>query len=103
MTQREFHLHDGKKGSALGIRVTPRASRDEIAEILHDGTIRVRLQSSPGEAEINRALRKFLSNVLGVAEDRIEVVAGQNGRDKLVSVLDLDSDTVQRKILQNLA
>lgn len=103
MARREFHLHDGKKGSALGIRVTPRASRDEIVEILHDGTVRVRLQSSPEEREINQALSKFLSGVFGIPEDQIEVVAGQNGRDKLVSVLDLDTKTVHNKILQNLA
>ncbi len=103
MSQREFRLHDGKKGSALGIRVTPRASRNEIAEILNDGTIRVRLQALPSEVEINKALAEFLSEILEVREERIEVVAGQNGRDKLVSVLDLDAETVQKKILQKLA
>ena len=102
MTAQEFHLHDGKKGSALGIRVTPRASRNEIAEILHDGTIRIRLKAAPTEAEINQTLSEFLAAVLGVSKDRIEVVAGQGGRDKLVSVLDMDAPTAQQKIIQNL-
>lgn len=103
MTQRKFHLHDGKSGAALGIRVTPRASRDEIAEILHDGTIRIRLNSAPAEKEINVALSRFLASILGVPEDRIEVVAGHNGRDKLVSIIDVDAETVHKKVIQNLA
>lgn len=103
MAQRDFHLHDGKKGSALGIRVTPRASRNEIAEIRNDGTIRIRLKSSPAEDEVNQELAVFLSKVLNVSKDRIEVVAGQNGRDKLISILDMDAITTQKKIIENLA
>jgi len=41
MTDRKFNLHDGRKGSALAVRVTPRASRNEIVELLDDGTIQV--------------------------------------------------------------
>ena len=47
MADRKFNMHDGKKGSALAVRVTPRASRNEIVEILEDGTVRVRLAASP--------------------------------------------------------
>ena len=102
MASQEFHLYDGRRGSALGIRVTPRAARNEIAEILHDGTIRIRLKAAPKETEINQTLSEFLSVILGVSKDRIEVVAGQRGRDKLVSVLDMDAPTAQQKIIQNL-
>lgn len=40
MADRKFQMHDGQKGSALAVRVTPRASRNEIVEILDDGTDR---------------------------------------------------------------
>ncbi len=96
--KRAFRFHNGKRGSALAIRVTPRASRDEIAEILSDGTIRVRLTAPPVEGKANRALIKFLSKVLGVAPSRLEIVAGENGRDKLVSIVDMDVETAQEKI-----
>ncbi len=102
MTPKEVRLHGGRKGSALGVRVIPRAARNEIAEILHDGTIRIRLKTAPKEKEINQSLSEFLSNILDVSVDRIEVVAGQSGRDKLVSILDMDALTAQRKIIQNL-
>jgi len=103
MTDKKYHLHDGKKGAALAIRVTPRASRNEIIEILSDGTIRIRLTAPPAEEKSNRALIEFLSDVLGVAPSKIEVVAGATGRDKLVSIVDLDAETVHQRILKHLA
>ena len=103
MTERKFHLHDGKKGSAIGVRVTPRASQNEVVAIQEDGTIRVRLTAPPVESEANVALVKFLAEVLGITVARIEIVAGQNGRDKLVSILDMDKDEVHSRLLAHLS
>lgn len=102
MAPRNFHLHDGKKGAALAIRVTPRASRNEIVEILSDGTVRIRLTAPPIEDKTNQALVKYLSDTLGVAPSRIEIVAGATGRDKLVSILDMEAEDVHRIILHHL-
>jgi len=98
----KYHLHDGKKGSALAIRVTPRARRNEIVEIMSDGTVRIRLTAPPAEGKANEALIDFLANVLDVSKSRIEIVAGVTGRDKLVSVLDMDAEVVHQKILREL-
>ena len=102
MSDRNYRLHNGKSGAALAIWVTPRATSNQIAEILHDGTIRVRLEAAPGD-EVNSVLKGYLSGILNVPETAIDVVAGQSGRDKLVSVIDLDSETAHKKILANLA
>ena len=103
MTDRQFHLHDGKKGSALAIRVTPRASHNEIVEIQNDGTVKIRLTAAPVEGKANQALISFLSDVLEVPRSHIEIVAGINGRDKLVSILDLDAETVHERILKHIS
>lgn len=102
MTSRGFNLHNGKTGSALAIRVTPRSSKNEIAEILSDGTVRVRLTAPPVEGKANAALIEFLSDVLNVSRSKIDIVAGINGRDKLVTILDLDAETVHDRIMKNL-
>lgn len=103
MPNRKFHLHDGKKGAALGVRIIPRAKKNEVAEVLKDGTIRVRLQAAPNQDdEINQLLAELLSTVLGVPNRQIEVVAGQSGRDKLVSILNIDAQDVQQKIMASL-
>ena len=94
---------DGKRGAALPVRVTPRASRNEIVEVLADSTVKVRLTAPPVEGKANEELIKFLSEVLGVAKSKMEIVAGEKGRDKLVSILDMDSDEVHKKILEHLS
>ncbi len=102
MVTQKFHLHDGKRGSALAIRITPRASRNEIVEIMSDGTVRIRLTASPVDDRANDALIEFLSGVLNVSPSRIEIVAGASGRDKLVSILDLDAESVHQRIIHQL-
>ncbi|PWH13858.1 MAG: hypothetical protein DDG60_09095 [Anaerolineae bacterium] len=101
MEARKFRLHDGRRGAALAVRVTPRASRNEITEIQPDGTVKVRLMAAP-ETEANAALITFLAGVLGVPENKIEIVAGASGRDKLLSVLDIEKDEVQQRLLAYL-
>lgn len=102
MTERKFKLHNGQRGSALAVRVTPRASRNEIVEILDDGTIRVRLAAPPSDNEANTALIDFLSEILGVPKSKLDIVAGNAGRDKLISVVDMDVDTAHQRILAHL-
>ena len=103
MSPREYNLHNGKKGAALAVRITPRASRNEIAEILHDGTIRIRLTAPPVEGKANQELAKFLSKILGVPKSNIDIVAGRSGRDKLVSILDMDAESAHQKIIAHLS
>jgi len=102
MESRSFHLHDGKKGAALAVRVTPRASKNEIVDILRDGTVKVHLTAPPVEGKANEALLKFLAKVLEIPVRQLEIVAGANGRDKLISVVDMDAITVHKKIVDHM-
>lgn len=95
---RKFRLHDGQQGAALTVRVTPRARRDEVAGILEDGTLRIRVAAPPVEGKANAALVAFLSKVLSVRKSRIEIVAGDKGLDKIISILDMTSKDVEDRI-----
>ena len=99
---RKFVLHDGKRGSALAVRVTPRADKNQIVGMLNDGTIKVQLTGDPDQDQSNGDLVAFLAEVLGVAPSKLEVVAGENGRDKLVSVLDMDVETAHERVLEHI-
>ena len=103
MERRKFELHDGKRGAALAVRVTPRTSRNEIFGVLNDGTVKIHLTAPPVEGQANEALLKFLSEVLGVPVSRLDIVAGKTGRNKLVSVLDLDAETVHKRIVKHMS
>jgi uncharacterized protein (TIGR00251 family) len=99
---RKFVLHDGQRGSALAIRVTPRSSHNQIVGVLNDGTIKVHLAADPSDKEANAILVDFLADVLGVPKSRVEIVAGGTGRDKLVSILDMDGETAHQRVLAHM-
>lgn len=99
---RKYKLHDGKKGAALAVRVTPRASHNEIVEIQSDGTVKIHLTSPAYEGKANEQLIAFLSDIFGVPKSRIDIVAGASGRDKLISVLDMDAEDVHNRIVGHL-
>jgi uncharacterized protein YggU (UPF0235/DUF167 family) len=103
VTVRRFKLHDGKRGAAITVRLTPRARRTEFSGILRDGTLRVRVAASPEGGAANVALVDFLSQVLDVEGGRIEIVAGEEGLDKIVSILDMRAEEAQRRILSWMA
>ena len=100
---RSYNLHDGKSGSALAVRITARASRNEIHEILDDGTVKIRITAPPVDGQANKAIIDFLSEVLSVPKSKLEIVAGQTGKDKIIAVEGMNSKEVQAKVLQHLA
>ena len=102
MTPRKSHPHDGLKRSVLTVRLTPRAKKNEIVEILNDGTVKIHVTAPPVNGQANEVLLKFLGHVLGVARSQLEIVAGATGRNKMISVIDMDSGTVHKKIINSL-
>ncbi|MEA5077325.1 MAG: DUF167 domain-containing protein [Anaerolineaceae bacterium] len=101
--KREFNLHSGKGGAAITVRVTPRSSRNEISEILADGTVKIRLTAAPVDGKANENLVEYLAKVLDINKSSIDIVAGMTGREKLVTILGLSPEDVQTRILKNLA
>jgi uncharacterized protein (TIGR00251 family) len=99
MARRKLHLHDGKAGAALTVRVTPRSSRNAITGIMEDGTVKIQLTAAPVDGEANRKLIELLAKTLDVPRSNIEIVAGEAGRDKLVSVLGIDAAALHARVL----
>jgi len=98
MKKHPFHLHDGKKGSAVLVRVLTGVDRNRISNLTHDGTLTVELAGQPDDGTINSQLVSFLSTSLKIKVSQIEIVAGSNNRDKLISILDIDPEKLQGKI-----
>lgn len=102
MAPRQYRLHNGQKGAALAIRVLPRAKKNEVVGILSDGTIKIRLTAPPVEGKANSALISYIADLLAVPRSKIQIIAGETGRDKLITILDLDAHNVQDRILSQV-
>ncbi len=64
----------------IAVRVTPRASRERIAE--EDGVLRAWVTVPPEGGKANRAVQKLLADYLGVPKSRLTLSAGAKSRDK---------------------
>lgn len=100
MIGRKFNFHDGEKGSALAVRITTRKGKQKIVKILKDGTVVVNISGKTKNN--NQELIKFLSKELGIAQRQFNIIAGVEGNEKLISILDVDSEKIQELVLNNL-
>lgn len=83
---RKFEITEAHSGAAFTVRVVTRASAVEIAGVQDDGTLKIRLTETHTDGAADRQLIQFLAEKLQVDESQIEIVAGENTREKLVSV-----------------
>ena len=93
MSINEFH--NGRMGSAISVRITPRSNKNEIVSIMEDGVVKIKLTAPPVDGKANDALVKFLAETLNVSKSRVEIVAGLSSRNKLITILDLSPSELE--------
>lgn len=84
-----------KRALTIEVRLTPRASRDQIAGV-RDGILRCRVTAPPVDGRANRALCKLVAKRLGVAPSRVRIERGEKGRTKILSVEGAPPDARRR-------
>jgi hypothetical protein len=96
---RKFEITDARGGAAFAVRVITRAASTELVGKQEDGTLKVRLVSpSAGDPAANEELVVLLAEKLQVARNKIEIVAGANSRDKMVSVEGISTEDVEARL-----
>jgi uncharacterized protein YggU (UPF0235/DUF167 family) len=99
MGSRKFHMHNGHRGAAIAVKVSAGTNRNEITEVISDGTIKIKLAGKSANAEdMNSKLIQFLTEVFGVEAAKLDIISGLSGNDKLISILGIDAVEVQQKI-----
>lgn len=74
-------------GTRFSVRVTPKASRNRIAEE-PDGLIRVYVTTVPEDGKATAAVIKLLAKAIGVAKSDLVLVRGATDRVKVFQVGD---------------
>ncbi len=69
---------------------------------MSDGAIKIQIAAPPVDGEANEKLIAFLAEILKVPKSRIEIVAGLSARDKLISVIGMDAETVHQQIVSHI-
>jgi uncharacterized protein (TIGR00251 family) len=99
---RKWEITKVESGAAFAVRVVTRANRIEIAGVQDDGTLKIRLTAAPGDGGANQQLIEFLAERLGVHPSQIEIVAGANARDKLISVEGISPREVEERLIPDV-
>ena len=92
------------KKTKLKIKVTPRSKNRQITEILEDGTIKIRIKSSPIDGKANHELIEFLSNAFNISRKYISIKSGKSTRRKILMIEGITSREISeiiRKIIKN--
>jgi uncharacterized protein (TIGR00251 family) len=71
----------------IKVHLQPGAKRNEIVGRHGDAIkIKIKIKAPPVDGKANEALIEFLSETLGIAKSKIEIVSGHTSRQKLVSI-----------------
>ncbi len=82
----------------IPLRVSPNASRNEMVSFT-DGVLRVKVSAPPIKGKANRELITFLSRLLGVGKDSVNIIKGHTTRNKVVAIDGLSREEVMRRLL----
>jgi uncharacterized protein (TIGR00251 family) len=69
----------------LKVYVQPRSSKNEVVGPYRDG-IKIKVTAPPVEGKANEALIKILAKEFKITASSIEILKGQNSREKIVRV-----------------
>lgn len=89
-------IEDGDM-ARITVRLTPRASREEIAGE-RDGGILVRVTAPPVDGAANEALVRLLAKTLRVPKGSVTIVSGETSRTKLLEVAGVEEAEVRRRL-----
>jgi uncharacterized protein len=84
---RDVKFSDARRGAAITVKVMPRARKTEIAGLMADGTIKIRVAAPPVGGAANKVLVEFLSQTLGLPKSQIDIIAGETAERKLISMV----------------
>jgi uncharacterized protein len=79
---------------SFGVRVQPRASRDEIAGVM-EGALKIRLTAPALENRANEALVEFLAAILKTSKSAVRIRSGGQSRTKRVEVFGVTRQQIE--------
>ena len=86
-------------GVLFTLRIVPNSSKNEL--VFEDEFIKVKVSAQPVENKANKALKEFLSKLFKTPKTRIEIIKGENSKEKTLLIKTHDKDK-RRQIISRL-
>jgi uncharacterized protein len=84
----------------LTLKVRPGSRRTEFAGRYGEGW-RLHVAAPPADGKANQAIVRFLAELAGVPMARVRIATGLTGSNKIVELDGIDSETLERAILES--
>jgi uncharacterized protein len=81
----------------LVCRIHPSARKDAV-EGIRDDQLDIRLNAPPVEGKANKALQRYLSDLLGIAKSKVEIRSGEKGRIKVLALKGTSAEDVRTRL-----
>ena len=94
-----FRFSEKDSAVIFNLRIVPNSSKSEILGEF-DGSLKIKIAAPPVDGAANAELIKFLSKKLGVPKSAVEIISGQNSKNKQVKIHNADQ-SIFSKLLQN--
>ena len=79
-------IANAKAPVTLAVKVVPKSARNQIAGVLADGTLKVKVAAPPEKGRANQALCAFLAEQLNIAKTRVTILGGHTSSRKIVRI-----------------
>lgn len=80
--------------SLVPIKVIPKSGRSELKKV--GNSLKVWLKSAPTDGKANAELVRILADKLKIAKSRIEIVSGFSSRNKIVDILGVTQEDIEK-------
>jgi uncharacterized protein len=87
-------------GATFAVRVQPRGSRSAITGTVGEA-LKISVAAPPLDGRANDAVIEFLSGILSVPRSSVQLVAGEQSRNKIVRIAGCSSAEVQRRLREH--
>ena len=84
-------------GVCLSVKVQPRASREEIGDVV-GGELKIKVTAPPVDSAANEALLRLVADTLGCPRGAVQLLRGQTSRHKQLLVQGMPADAVLAKL-----
>ena len=90
----------GETQIKIAVQIYPGASKNEVTGLIND-VLRIRIAAPPVKGKANKELIDYLSHLLGVSKDKLDILKGHTSRNKLISIDGLSKVSVLEKLLSD--
>ncbi|TPW12011.1 MAG: hypothetical protein FD129_1547 [bacterium] len=80
------------------MRVTPRASANEVRGADPAGQLLLRVTAPPVDGEANRLVTELLARWAGVSKSSVRVVRGASSRTKIIEINGVGAEELARRL-----